>query len=90
MSVATGDGYVNRKAPKVPEGYVWKDYHDPWARYREMQPTLKHPVAPSPAEAHECEQTMELLQEGKPRIQFLMKQPGVREGVFAVRAAQRA
>eukprot|EP00966_Prymnesium_polylepis_P326976 7382850-Prymnesium_polylepis.1 len=89
MFLASGDAYVNRKAPKIPDGYVWKDYHDPWAKYREMQPRLKHPVAPSPAESHECEATMDMLQEGKPRIQFLMRQPGVREAVFAVRRAAR-
>jgi len=88
MSLASGDAYVNRKAPKIPDGYVWKDYHDPWAKYREMQPRLKHPVAPSPAESHECEATMDMLQEGKPRIQFLMRQPGVREAVFAVLTAK--
>lgn len=70
---------------KVPEGYVPKPYHDPRAKLRELQPTLHHPPAPTPEECMTVEETMAEL-EANPKNAKLMRQIGVRESLFRVRA----
>ena len=46
------------KKEPIPDGYVWKPYHDPDKELRELQPTLFHPPPPSPADCMAVEEQM--------------------------------
>ncbi|KAL1500679.1 hypothetical protein AB1Y20_013326 [Prymnesium parvum] len=71
----------------VSERYVPKEYHDPWKALRELQPTLKHPHAPSPEECMHAEEKIDKLME-VPNCAKLLTQEGVRASFFGAMVAK--